>query len=170
MPCVASTTSTAPSHAASARAYFIVEVHVPRRIDEVEHIAPAVRVVVKHAHGGRFDRNAALTLDIHGVEQLLLHIAFLNGIRQFHHPVGSVDFPWSICAMIEKLRISSLGYAMQIPPTFRVPSYCIGRRIAIKTGFVKRVAEKSGDAVSHRRRTCFRYSIGRLAQTKFLRQ
>ncbi len=30
-----------------------------------------------------------------------------------------VDFPWSICAMMQKLRISSLGYAMYPPKAGR---------------------------------------------------
>jgi hypothetical protein len=49
-------------------------------------------MLVKHAHGGRLNGNAALTLDIHGVEQLLFHVAFCYGIGELHHAVGQRRF------------------------------------------------------------------------------
>ena len=47
---------------------FIRKVHMARRIDEIEHILLAVGMGIEHAHGGRFYGNAALALDIHGIE------------------------------------------------------------------------------------------------------
>ena len=41
-PASASTTSSAPSHAASARDYFVGEVHMTGRVDQVEHVGLAV--------------------------------------------------------------------------------------------------------------------------------
>ncbi len=39
-------------------------------------------------HGGHFDRDAALALDVHRVEELLLHVPPLHGSGEFQKPVG----------------------------------------------------------------------------------
>ena len=44
------------------------KVHMARRIDKVELIRLAVVGVIGHADGIGLDRDAALTLDIHGIE------------------------------------------------------------------------------------------------------
>ena len=65
----------------------IGKVHVARRIDEVELIRLAVVGVIGHANGIGLDRNAALALDIHGVEQLRLHVALVNGMGELEDAV-----------------------------------------------------------------------------------
>ena len=75
-PCVASTTSTAPSQAAS------------RRIEQVELIRLAVIGVIGDAHGIRLDGDTALALDIHRVEKLRLHIALVDGMGELENAIG----------------------------------------------------------------------------------
>ena len=70
----------------------IVEVDVTRRVDQVEHVGLAVGMVIEHAHGGRLDRDAALALDVHGVQKLLLHVALGDGVGQLHHAVRERRF------------------------------------------------------------------------------
>ena len=70
----------------------IVEVHVPGRVDEIKHISFAVGMRIEHPHRRGFDRDAALALDVHRVEQLLRHISGGDGVRQLHHPVGQRRF------------------------------------------------------------------------------
>ena len=65
----------------------IGKVHVARRIDEVELIRLAVVGVIGHADGVGLDRDAALALDIHGVEQLRLHVALVNGMGELEDTV-----------------------------------------------------------------------------------
>ena len=54
----------------------------------------------------RLDRDAALALEVHGVEDLRFHLARLQRAGELEKRSASVDLPWSMCAMIEKLRMS----------------------------------------------------------------
>ncbi len=51
------------------------EVHVPRCVDEVELVGLAVARLVVQRDALRLDGDAALALDVHRVEHLLLHLA-----------------------------------------------------------------------------------------------
>ena len=66
----------------------VVEIDVPGRIDQVERIVLAVVGTVHERDGMRLDRDAALALEIHVVEQLLLHVAQGNGLRLLENAVG----------------------------------------------------------------------------------
>jgi hypothetical protein len=75
------------------------------RVHQVQLIGLAVLGLVVEAHGLRLDGDAALLLDIHVVEHLLGHLARFGGPPQrWISRSASVDLPWSIWAMIEKLR------------------------------------------------------------------
>ena len=60
---------------------------MPRRIDQIELIRLAIVGVIGHANGIGLDRDAALALDIHGVEQLRLHVAFVDCMGEFEDTV-----------------------------------------------------------------------------------
>ena len=68
-------------------AHLVGKVHVARRIDQIELIRLAIVGVIGHANGIGLDRDAALALDIHGVEQLRLHVAFVDGMGEFEDTV-----------------------------------------------------------------------------------
>ena len=53
----------------------IAEVHVARRINQIELVDVAVARLVHHAHGMGLDGDAALPLEVHIVEDLGLHLA-----------------------------------------------------------------------------------------------
>ena len=59
-----------------------------RRVDQVELVGLAVVGRIIHAHGLALDGDASLALDIHAVEQLLLHVALRHRAGQFQHAVG----------------------------------------------------------------------------------
>ena len=63
------------------------KVHVARRIDQVELIRLAIVGVIGNANGIRLDRDAALALDIHGVEQLRLHVTLVDGMGELEDAV-----------------------------------------------------------------------------------
>ena len=65
---------------------------MPGRVDQVDLVVAAVERGVVHAHRRRLDGDAALALQIHAVEQLLLHIAVADGVRELQHPVGERAF------------------------------------------------------------------------------
>ena len=65
------------------------EVDVARRVDEVELVGLTVVGVVHDADGVGLDGDAALALDIHGVEQLRLHVALLDGAGELEDAVGN---------------------------------------------------------------------------------
>ena len=66
---------------------FIREVHVARRVHEVELVLFSVARLVHHAHGVRLDRDAALAFEIHRVEELLLRFTFLNRPGEFEQTI-----------------------------------------------------------------------------------
>ena len=74
-------------------AHLVGEVDVPRGVDEVELVFLAVVGLVAHAYGLAFDRDAALALDVHRVEELGLHIALGDGARHLEDAVGKRRFP-----------------------------------------------------------------------------
>ena len=57
-------------------------------VDEVERIGHAVPGRVGHAHGLRLDGDAALPLQVHGVEHLVAHLALGHDARALDQPVG----------------------------------------------------------------------------------
>ena len=67
--------------------HLVAEVHVARRVDEVDLVFLAV-AAVDHTHGTGLDRDALLALQIHGVEQLLAHLALGDGVRHLDQAVG----------------------------------------------------------------------------------
>ena len=59
----------------------VAEVDVAGRVDQVEDVLLAVRRRVVQADRVRLDGDAALALEVHGVEHLRLHLAGLQGAR-----------------------------------------------------------------------------------------
>jgi hypothetical protein len=60
---------------------------VPGRVDQVQVVRLAV-VLPEHAHGLRLDRDPALALDVHGVEQLVAHLALGHRVGDLEDAVG----------------------------------------------------------------------------------
>ena len=87
-PWLASTTSSAPWQAARRAAHLVGEVHVARRVDQVEDVVLAVPRPVVEPHGVLLDGDAALALQVHRVEELLGHLALGERARALHQPVG----------------------------------------------------------------------------------
>ena len=54
-----------------------------------------------------FDGDAALALQVHRVEHLLHHFALGQRAGHLEQAVRQRGLPWSMCAMIEKLRMNS---------------------------------------------------------------
>ena len=67
--------------------HLVAEVHVAGRVDQVDLVLLAV-AAVDHAHGAGLDRDALLALQIHGVEQLLAHLALGDGVRHLDQAIG----------------------------------------------------------------------------------
>ncbi len=59
-----------------------------RRVDEVQDVLLAVERRVVEAHRVRLDGDAALALEVHAVEHLRLHLAGLQGAREFEEAIG----------------------------------------------------------------------------------
>ena len=60
--------------------HFIVKVHMPWRIDEVQHEF-FIFVFMKYRDCRRFDRNAAFAFEIHVIEHLIVELTFGNRAR-----------------------------------------------------------------------------------------
>ena len=61
---------------------------MPRRVDQVQHVLLPVVGVVGQPDGVRLDRDAALALEVHRVEDLRFHLARLERARDLEKPVG----------------------------------------------------------------------------------
>ena len=59
------------------------EVHVPGRVDQVQLVA-----LPEHAHRLRLDRDPPLALELHRVEQLLLHVPVRDRVRHLKDAIG----------------------------------------------------------------------------------
>ena len=67
---------------------FVGEVHMPGRVHEVELVLLSIPRLVHHPHGMRLDGDAALALEVHRVEKLLLRFALLDRAGEFEQPIG----------------------------------------------------------------------------------
>jgi hypothetical protein len=80
------------------------EVHVAGRVDQVEVVDLPSRPCTQRS-GLRLDGDAALALDVHRVEHLRFHLAVLRPPQRWMMRSASVLLPWSMWAMMEKLRM-----------------------------------------------------------------
>ena len=66
----------------------VVEVDVAGGVDQVQLVGLAVAGRVEHAHRLRLDRDAALALEVHRVEQLAAHLGRVDRVRELEDAVG----------------------------------------------------------------------------------
>ena len=69
------------------------EVDVAGRVDQVQAVGLAVAGLVLHAHGLGLDRDAALALELHRVEQLRAVLARVDGAGDLEDAVGQRRLP-----------------------------------------------------------------------------
>ena len=72
---------------------FVRKIHVPRSVDQIELINLPILRRIQHADGMGLDRDAALALQVHRIEHLLLHFAHGKRPGQLQQPVGQRGFP-----------------------------------------------------------------------------
>ena len=68
--------------------HLVGEVHVARRVDQVEHVLDAVLAAPRQPDGLALDRDAALALDVHPVQVLGPHLPGVHDAGELQHPVG----------------------------------------------------------------------------------
>ena len=68
--------------------HLVGEIDVPRRVDQVEDVGLAVVGLVGQPDRVRLDRDPALALEVHAVEDLRLHLARLEGARHLEKTIG----------------------------------------------------------------------------------
>ena len=78
---------------AQAARDLVGEIHVPGRVDQVQLVGLAVLGLVKHRDRVRLDGDAALLLQVHRIEQLVLHLARRDGAGPVQQPVGKRRLP-----------------------------------------------------------------------------
>ena len=90
-----------------AARHFIAKVHMARRVHQVEDIILAVLGLVIQPHGLGLDGDAAFPLDIHRIENLVLHVARRDGTGELDQPVGQGGF--AMVNMGDDGKIADLG-------------------------------------------------------------
>ena len=68
--------------------HLIGEIDMARRVDQVQLVELAVLRAIVEPHGLRLDGDAALALDVHGIEHLLLHLPRREPAAELDQPVG----------------------------------------------------------------------------------
>ena len=68
-----------------------MEIDMTWCIDQVEFIGVAITGII-HDNSTCFDRNSTSPLELHVVQQLLLHLSLRNGSRVFEQAVGQSAF------------------------------------------------------------------------------
>ena len=68
--------------------YLIGEIHMARRVDQIQRIGLAVFGLVWQTHGLAFDGDAALAFDVHAVQDLILEVPLGNDFTGLDQPVG----------------------------------------------------------------------------------
>ncbi len=105
------------------------EVDVAGRVDQIEDVVLAVARAVVQPHRLRLDGDAALALDIHGIEHLLDHFARFEPAGELNQPVGERRF--AVVDMGDDREIADVfdgvgGHGAQITPACRS-----GKRLAV---------------------------------------
>ena len=71
-----------------AARHLVGEVDVPGRVDQVQLVHAVVGGTEQHPHRLRLDRDAALALEIHRVEQLVAHVAVGHRLGDLQDAIG----------------------------------------------------------------------------------
>ena len=72
---------------------FVRKIDVAGRVDQIELVSLTILRLIHHAHRVGLDGDAALALQVHGVEHLGLHLAGGERSRQLQQAVGQRGFP-----------------------------------------------------------------------------
>ena len=70
-----------------APGYFIIEVHMPGGVDEIQRVGLSVFIRIVEPGGLLLDGDAPLPLEVHRVQDLRLHVPLLHGAGRFNEPV-----------------------------------------------------------------------------------
>ncbi len=73
-------------------AHLIVKIHMPGRVDQIEHILIAILGIVDNTHRLGLDRDTALPLQLHVVQHLRLHLPAGQQSRLFYDSVRQRRF------------------------------------------------------------------------------
>ena len=78
-----------------------------RRVDQIEHVILPVLGVIINAHRVGLDGDAALALDVHGIQQLFFHVPRLDRAGGLDQPVGKGRL--AVVDMRDDGKIADLG-------------------------------------------------------------
>ena len=86
-PCAASTDQQSPLARAQAARNLIGKINMSRGVDQVQLIGFPVSRLVTHRYRMRLDGDPPLPFQVHGIQQLVLHLPRGNGPRPVQQPV-----------------------------------------------------------------------------------
>ena len=102
----------------------VVEVHVTRRVDEVQGIRLAVGGGIEDPDGAGLDGDTPLTLQIHVVQQLVFHLALRHGIALFQQAIRQRGF--SVVDVSDDGEVADVGLVehTEKPPWGEIGAIC----------------------------------------------
>ena len=99
-----------------AAADLVGEVHMARGVDEVELVHLAVLGGVVHGDGAGLDGDAALPLNVHVVEDLVLHRPLVHALGQLEDAVGQGGF--AVVDVRDDAEVADVVSCHVVPPKF----------------------------------------------------
>ena len=99
-----------------AAADLVGEVHMARGVDEVELVHLAVLGGVVHGDGAGLDGDAAFPLDVHVVEDLVLHRPLVHALGQLEDAVGQGGF--AVVDVRDDAEVADVVSCHVVPPKF----------------------------------------------------
>ena len=105
-----------------ASGYLIVEIYMPRCVDQVEHIFFPVVRLVDRTDCLSFDRDASLSLQIHIVEDLSLHLTVCKQPRHLNDTVCQCGFSVIYVCNDTKISDFTLIYYCQFDSSILFPA------------------------------------------------
>ena len=151
---------------------------MPRSIDQIEHILLTIKRVI-HLDGMTFDSDTTLTLKIHIVEHLRLHILGINSLCKFQKAVGQCTL--SVIDMSYYAEISDILHIyiiLECKGSKKSEILQISKQVGHnesgathKYGSMRRCALTcTAQSLSYRNDTFARYATAASARSKFLRR
>ena len=90
----------------------VVEVHMARGVDEVQGIGLAVFRLIIEVDGPGFDGDAPLALQVHIVQELVLHLPLGHGVAQLQQAVRQGGF--AVVNVSDDGKIADVGLIVHI--------------------------------------------------------
>ena len=108
---------------------FVGEIHVAWCVEQVEFVFLAIFRHVAHGHGVHLDRDPALALEVHRIEQLVLLLSLGNGARHFEQAIGQCGL--TVVDVGDDAKVARVPHGVE-PASILDPRSAVKRRVVFR--------------------------------------